>query len=366
MLYLTDLWPSDKFGSMEEQIFELARAFSGAGGMLLPVFGGVPEAKVTERYRADGLMVDGLNLHVFRWSSLFHLVALIRKHKLGVAHWNFYSPINPYVWMLSVLVPRMTHVRTDHTSRTLPLTQPVTGAKRFLKSVLFRRYRKVLCISDFVVDCLRHQGGWSNLSRCTYFINTERFQPRFDVRQQMRGKFEADEKFIVLLVANLIKEKGGDVAIRALAHLPEPIELWIVGDGRDQARLVDLADELSLSHRVRFLGNQRNVEPFMQAADCLACPSVWGEATGLVNLEALACGLPVVASDIGGIPEFVDDHRNGLLFTPGNDGELANRIRRLFDEPLLARRLSQQARLDAVEKFSIERRIPEYAKAYGH
>ncbi len=366
MLYLTDLFPSDKFGSMEEQIFELARAFHDDGGLLLPVFGGRPEPKVTERYSAAGLMVDGLDLHNFHASSLVHLLALIRKNKIGIVHWNFYSPINPYVWLLTVLAPQVAHVRTDHTSRTLPLGTPTRGAKRFLKSLLFRRYSKVLCISDFVVHCLEHQGSWSNISRCTYFINTNRFQPRADVRQQVRKRFEADEKFIVLLVANLIKEKGGDVAIRALAELPESMELWIVGDGRDQPRLVDLCDELSISHRVRFLGNQRNVEPFMQAADCLVCPSTWGEATGLVNLEALACGLPVVASAIGGIPEFVTDERTGLLFAPANHRELAEKLRRLYEDPELARRLSRHARLDAVEKFSIERRIPEYVHAYRH
>lgn len=365
MLYLTDLSPSDKFGSMEEQIFELASAFRDAGGLMLPVFGGPPEPKVIERYRAAGLTVDGLDLHKFRMSTLLHLLALVWKNRIGIVHWNFYSPINPYVWLITVFAPHVVHVRTDHTSRMLPLGEPIRGGKRFLKSVLFRRYRKVLCISDFVVECLEHQGGWSNLSRCTYFINTDRFQPRGDVRQQVRKRFEADEKFIALLVANLIKEKGGDVAIRALALLPETVELWIVGDGRDQPRLVDLCDELSISHRVRFLGNQRNVEPYMQAADCLVCPSTWGEATGLVNLEALACGLPVVASAIGGIPEFVTDERTGLLFTPANHREMAEKIRRLLEDPELARRLSRHARQDAVEKFSIERRIPEYVQAYS-
>lgn len=366
MLYLTDLSPSDKFGSMEEQIFELARAFEHEGGLMLPVFGGPPVPKVVERYHAAGLQVDGLDLHHLRLPSLLHLLTLVWKHRIDIVHWNFYSPINPYVWFLSALAPHVAHVRTDHTSRMLPLGTPTHGAKRLLKSVLFRRYRKVLCISDFVVECLEHQGSWSNISRCTYFINTDRFQPRNDVRQQVRKRFEADDKFIVLLVANLIKEKGGDVAIRALAMLPETVELWIVGEGRDQPRLVDLCDELSISHRVRLLGNQRNVEPFMQAADCLACPSTWGEATGLVNLEALACGLPVVASAIGGIPEFVTDERTGLLFTPANHREMAEKIRRLLEDPELVRRLSRHARLDAVEQFSIERRIPEYVQAYGH
>jgi glycosyltransferase involved in cell wall biosynthesis len=256
-------------------------------------------------------------------------------------------------------------VRTDHTSRPVPLAAAPSGAKRYVKHLLFKRYRKVLCVSDFVVSCLEHQGTWSNVSRCTYFINTDRFTPRSDVRHQLRKRFGAEEKFVLLFVAQLIRMKGGDIAIKALAELPESVELWIVGDGEDRDRLVTLCDELDLTPRVRFFGNQRNVEPYMQASDVFVCPSLWGEATGLVNLEALASGLPVVASDIGGIPEFIDDEGNGLLFPPGDHHALAKQIERLLYDPELSKRLGQRARTDAIEKFSIERRIPEYVDVYS-
>ena len=71
----------------------------------------------------------------------------------------------------------------------------------------------------------------------------------------------------------------------------------------------------------------------MQAADCLVCPSLWAEAAGLVNLEALSTGLPVVASRIGGIPEYVEDGKTGMLFPPGDHQALAALIRRLMDTP---------------------------------
>ncbi|MEP7000205.1 MAG: glycosyltransferase family 4 protein [bacterium] len=365
VLYLTDLAPSDKFGSMEEQIFELARAFRNRGGLFLPVFGGTPAPQVIEHYTKSGLAVEGMSLHEYSMSSVFRLLALIRDNQITTVHWNFYSPINLYVWALSVLAPSVVHVRTDHTSRTVPLAPAPHRGKRLLKQLLFKRYKKVLCVSDFVVRCLEHQGSWSNVSRCTYFINTDRFAPRADTRQQLRTRFGGDDKFVLLLVAQLIRQKGGDVAIRSLTELPESVELWIVGDGEDRERLAMLADELDLALRVRFFGNQRNVEPYMQAADVFVCPSIWGEATGLVNLEALASGLPVVASSIGGIPEFIADKRNGLLFPAGDHRALALHIQRLVLEPELLAALSARARSDAVEKFSIERRIPEYVDVYN-
>lgn len=364
VLYLTDLCPVGKFGSMEEQIFVLARAFRDQRGLFLPVFGGPLAPDVVEQYRAADLRVEGLNLHQLSTSALLNLLRLVRENDVKIVHWNFYSPINPYVWLLSVLAPGLAHYLTDHTSRILPLGESATGAKKLVKRLLFKRYRKVLGISDFVVQCLAHQGTWSNVSRCTYFINTERFKPRADVRLEMRKRLEAEHKFVLLFVAHVIKVKGGDVALRALAELPEEVELWIVGDGADQSRLRDLCKDLRLVDRVKFLGNQRNVEPYMQAADCFVCPSLWGEATGLVNLEALASGLPVIASAIGGIPEFVDDERTGLLFPPGDHHQLAEKVR-LLGDPALYEQLSRAARTTAVERFSIERRLSEYVGVYS-
>ena len=106
---------------------------------------------------------------------------------------------------------------------------------------------------------------------------------------------------------------------------------------------------------MRFLGLQRNVEPFMQAADCLVCPSLWAEAAGLVNLEAHASGLPVLASRIGGIPEYVADGETGLLFEPENAGALADAVVRLAADPDLVKRLGDNGRRAVSERY--DRRV---------
>jgi glycosyltransferase involved in cell wall biosynthesis len=125
-----------------------------------------------------------------------------------------------------------------------------------------------------------------------------------------------------------------------------------------------LVRDLGLERRVCLLGLQRHVQPLMQAADCLVCPSLWGEAAGLVNLEANACGLPVVASRIGGIPEYVDDGRSGVLFEPGNASALADAVRRLVDQPQLFRNMSREARTIALERFAPEARLPAILDMY--
>jgi glycosyltransferase involved in cell wall biosynthesis len=162
----------------------------------------------------------------------------------------------------------------------------------------------------------------------------------------------------------MIPQKGLDVALRALAELPEGVEVWAAGDGPELPALRALARELGLDGRVRFLGAQRHVEPLMQAADCLVCPSVWGEAAGLVNLEASSCGLPVVASRVGGIHEFIEDGRTGFLFPPGDSRALADRLRRLFEDEPARARMGREARAVAAERFSKDRRIDDHLRLY--
>jgi glycosyltransferase involved in cell wall biosynthesis len=167
-----------------------------------------------------------------------------------------------------------------------------------------------------------------------------------------------------LVVAHLIREKGVDVAIRALTHLPANTVLWVVGDGPERDALQDLTCRLGLESRVRFFGLRAEVCPFMQAADLLVCPSLWQEAAGLVVMEGLASGLPVVGSDIGGIPEFIVPDRTGYLFPPGNDLMLAERVSRLCAAPSRLEAMRTQARTQAVSRFSHGSRIRDAVAQY--
>jgi len=368
VLYLTDLRPAGKFGSLEEQIFVLAKSLSTLGGTLIPVFGAPIDSATANQYKQIGIVPAAIDLHKFTVPSLSQLLKLVRSNQIEVIHWNFYNPLNPYVWVLSGLAPKVQHYITDHNSRLPNQTISIGFLKSAVKRALLKRYSRVFCISDFVQSKLAEQQVWPQLSRCSYFINVDRFQPDQSVRDQLRAKLGLADagRFVMLFVGQLIQWKGVDVAIRAMLHLPQSAILLVVGDGQMKTELIELTKDLKLDGRVRFLGPQRNVEPFMQAADCFVCPSVWEEAVGLVNIEALASGLPVVASRIGGIPEFIDDHVTGLLFKHGDDRELADRVNYLIENPDVLKTMSQKARIHAAEKFSIEMRVPDYLEFYSN
>lgn len=366
VIYAAGLNPSLKFGSLEEQVLILAQAFRQEGGLLLPVFDRPLGGDSGLAYGEAGIPAEALDLHRFSTASLRALSALIQEHRIEAIHWNFYHPLNSYVWALSVLHPELRHYLTDHNSR-YPQPEGARGQRSWrgaVKSVLMRRFETIICVSDFVAESLRREGIHGRLESHAHFINTERFRPDETTRESVRRELEAGDKFVVLMVGYLIPEKGADVLVRAAAKLPSDVVIWIVGAGPEAARLEQMARNLGLGQRVRLLGNRSRVQPFMQAADCLACPSVWEEAAGLVNLEGLACGLPVVASRIGGIPEIVEHEGTGLLVTPDSAEELAEAIHRLFKEPELRSRMGREARSVAVERYAPEENLPEYLDLY--
>ncbi len=364
VLFALNLDSARKFGSLEEQILLLAQAFQRGSKQFIPVFCSGAEAATSEFLEA-GVAIEHLDLREFTPGRLFRLAGLIRRHRAEVVHWNFYEPLkNPYLWPLSLLAPGVSHYFTDHISRGSLTALRRSPLKRAGKSLLYKRYEKVLCISDFVLNDL-NGGIESNdsVQRCTYFINTDRFRPDPERRKALRAGV-ADDRFVILLVAQLRKEKGVAVALQALRELPPSAELWVVGEGEEMIPLQALQRELGLCDRVRFVGPQRHVESYMQAADCLVCPSLWAEAAGLVILEAQACGLPVVASRIGGIPEFIDEGKTGLLVPPGNAEALARALQLVQNDESTRVAMGAAAREFAVKRFAADTHLSDFLDFY--
>jgi glycosyltransferase involved in cell wall biosynthesis len=146
----------------------------------------------------------------------------------------------------------------------------------------------------------------------------------------------------LLYVGRLDARKGIDTAIQALAQLPPTMSLDVVGPGDDgeRRRLVALADELGVTGRVRFATSARSeLAARYRAADIFVFPSTWEEPFGLVPVEAMACGTPVIATRRGGSAEFLRDGENCLEFPAGDASALARAVVRLAGDAALRRRL---------------------------
>jgi len=146
----------------------------------------------------------------------------------------------------------------------------------------------------------------------------------------------------LLSVGRLDPRKGVDTIIRALPLLPEETTLSVLGRGDPHhlGELRQLVDELGVADRVRFDVVERGeLKRCYEAADALVFPPSWSEPFGLIPIEAMACGTPVVATGTGGSAEFLADCRNSLIFPPGDSVLLAAALRRLADDSSLRARL---------------------------
>jgi glycosyltransferase involved in cell wall biosynthesis len=161
----------------------------------------------------------------------------------------------------------------------------------------------------------------------------------------------------VVFVGRLTASKGADVLLHALARMPG-VTAAIAGDGPERAELEALARSLGLGGRVRFVGwiSPTERRELFAAAGVFAFPSVWQEPFGMVGLEALAQRLPVVASEVGGIPSWLVDGEGGLLVPPDDPVELAGALGRVLEEDDLRRRLAETGP-EVAARFSIERHL---------
>ena len=166
-------------------------------------------------------------------------------------------------------------------------------------------------------------------------------------------------RLVVGAVGRLVPEKGFDVLIHAMVELADA-ELVLMGDGPARAELEDLARRLGVRDRITFTGWVEPPWAVRQRCDVLAVPSRV-EGFGLVAVEGLLAGIPVVASRVGGLPEVIEDGVTGLLVEPGDSGSLARALGVLAADAVLRSDLAERGRAEAGRRFS----VPAMAAAYA-
>ena len=171
---------------------------------------------------------------------------------------------------------------------------------------------------------------------------------------------------ILLCVGRLARDKGFATAIEALARLESDARLLVLGSGPERALLEQTARRTGVSDRVDFLGSKPRAEVVhhLAASDVFVFPTERDEAAPLVPLEAMAAGLPVVASDIGGGAELIESGKNGLLVPPASVDSLARAIDSLLADDALRRRMGEAARERIVERYTIEAMTRQTAAVY--
>ena len=227
-----------------------------------------------------------------------------------------------------------------------------------------RFYERVYCVSRDLSDAAKRAGVPARKR-----VLLENGIDLADYRPGQLDRAEARVAFglpasapVVLGVGRLSPEKAFDALIRALPELPG-VHALIVGEGGDRARLEALAAELNVRGRVHLPGWSRDARRAFAAADVFALPSL-REGLPNVLLEAMALGVPAVASRIAGIPRVVTDGVDGFLIPPGDSGALAGQLEPLLADPELRTRVAAAARATVESRYSFADRMARLAESY--
>jgi L-malate glycosyltransferase len=182
---------------------------------------------------------------------------------------------------------------------------------------------------------------------------------------QLRARFcQADEK-LVIHISNLRPVKQVDAVVRVFALIRErvPARLLIVGEGPELGRAEQLIDQLGVTAHVELVGEAQDVVGLLSVSDLFLLPSLQ-ESFGLSALEAMACGVPVVASNAGGLPEVITDGVTGFLHPPDDVQRMAESAIAILSNPAVHARMAAAGAGMAVERFSADRIVPQYEALY--
>ncbi len=349
--------------SMDIFLLRLAEALQERGWRSVHIFSGEPSESFRARLR-DLESPYFLTEFPIDLARARELARLIRPFRPQVIQTTFMSFFNPSLWWLKWASHARYWVVADQSSG---LCSPRNGLKRLAANargaLAGRVIDRVVAVSDFVGRRDVEQNKLPRKKVRTIYngVDVQRFHPHGD-RCTKTGFLT------ILFVGQLIPEKGVDLLIEAVrrisARTDQRLFLKVAGAGHQRSALERLAAEV-LPGQVEFLGQVEDVPTLFRSADLAVFPSRWQEAFGFVVAEAMACGIPVIASDAGGIPEVLgQDSQVGLVFRNGDVDDLERQIRFLISDPELRVRMRQAARDRAEREFSIPRMVEQYASMY--
>jgi glycosyltransferase involved in cell wall biosynthesis len=342
--------PELGFGGGETQVLGLTLALAAAGHRAELICD--PAGRLWERATAEGIRCHPIRIrNAIDLAAGVKLRAILKREHYDVVHFHTSRAhsMAPFArgFASTLVVTRRMDYRPNRVFAPLLFNRAVDG---------------VVAISEGVADSLAAAGV--DRQRITVVhsgVDCDRFRPptareRADARAALGI---SDAEILVSAIGALEQRKGHRYLIEAIGALPAPpaslkLKCFIVGQGSVHKVLQGEIAVIRSLERIKLLGRVDDPRELLWASDIFAMPSL-KEGLGVAALEAMASNLPIIASDVGGLREVVEDGRTGIVVPPGNPEKIAAAIRRLAESEALRKQIGAAARVRVVENYSMEK-----------
>lgn len=300
--------------------------------------------------------------------SIFRLWKDFKKDKFSITH--FFLPEAYLLGVVAAVFARLSS-KMIMSRRSLNEYQKNKPMLRWLELRCHSKMDFILGNSDRIMQQLHHDEGvpLSKLRRIYNGIDVDRYTD-MTLRSRIRNRFNIRNSDVVfIIVANLLPYKAHEDLLNAFALVREglPKDWRLLCVGRDQGMLdylTALADKLGIADHILWLGACENIAELLIASDIgVLCSHEEGFSNAI--LESMAAGLPMIVSDVGGNTEAVIHNETGLVVPPKNPKALAECLRKLANDPELAKKLGQFGKTRVTTYFSLAACVTNYEKFYG-
>jgi N-acetyl-alpha-D-glucosaminyl L-malate synthase BshA len=298
------------------------------------------------------------------------IVRLARSQPIDIVHAHYAVPHATAAHLAREMLARGPHARPPRTIATLHGTDiTLVGSDPSYEAVVgysIEHADRVTAVSTSLRDdTIRSLGIAREIRVIPNFLDCSEWQRRADPELRRRICGSHEHRSVVIHVSNFRPVKRVGVVLEVFRRVLERMDavLVMVGDGPDRAPLEQQVDELGLQSRVRFVGEQHDLVPWLSSADVFLLPSSQ-ESFGLAALEAMACEVAVVASRVGGLPEVIEDGVTGFLCPPDAVDLMAAHVVDLLRDEAKRTRIGRASAERVRANFCTSSVIPLYEECY--
>lgn len=290
------------------------------------------------------------------------LAEVILEHDIQLTHAHYAIPHATAANHARAMTGQSRVMTTLHgTDVTLVGAEPTF---KYTTKHAIERSDHVTAVSQFLAQQTKEVFGLEREIQVIYnFVDSNRFVRITD--PAVRARFAHPEEALLVHVSNFRPVKRVEDVVQVFARVSSeiPARLLMIGDGPERSRAFDLAKELGVIGRTQFLGSFPDVQTVLGISDLFLLPSS-NESFGLAALEAMACEVPVVASNAGGIPEVVEHGTTGFMAKVGDVDSMADYALQILRQRDVYLQMGAAARQSAITRFHPDLIVPQYLEAY--